>query len=265
MRRALVTGGGTGIGRGIALALARRGYSVAIAGRRADRLAAAVSEIAAGGGQAVALPIDLSQPQAADDLVERTRHALGGSLDVLVNNAGVMLPGRLERLAPQALQQVMHVNLIAPILLTQAALSQLTASRGSVVFVASRAGLLPLPFAALYSASKAGLQAFGAALRYELEERGVHLLLAFPPATATAMTRALTAPAWAALSAAAPLRIGEQIVAALGRRESERHWLDYQTPLIWLHRLWPGLVHRLLRSQRAQFAALMNAGDKEDS
>lgn len=260
MHNALITGGGTGIGRGIALALAQRGYAVALAGRRADVLAATAAEITTNGGHAVSLPIDLAQPQAVPELIERTHAALRGQLQVLVNNAGVMLPGRLDAHSPGALQQALQVNLAAPLLLTQAALPALKANRGSVVLVASQAALLPLPFAAFYSASKAGLQTLGAALRYELEIAGVHLLVAYPPATATAMTEALTLPAGAARQwRAGPLRIGAQIVAALERRQPERHWLDYQTPLIWLYKLWPGLVHRLLRSQLDLFAKLMNA------
>ncbi len=255
--RVSVTGGGTGIGRGIALALARRGWELALAGRRPGPLEAAVQAVRAGGGRAAALPTDLAQPGACPGLVERARQALGGELDLLVNNAGVMLPGPLESLSPAALQQAVQVNLAAPMLLAQAALPDLSARRGGLVLVASQAALLPLPYAALYSATKAGLHALGAALQCELAGRGVRVLVAYPPATATAMTRALGAPPWAGRLLADPQRIGEQIVAALERGRPERHWLDFQAPLIWLYRAWPGLARRLLCTQLARMQVLM--------
>jgi short-subunit dehydrogenase len=268
-KRALVTGGGTGIGRGIALALARRGFVLGLAGRRTDVLASTAAEITASGGEATALPVDLAEPQAGIELIERARFALDGRLDLLVNNAGVMLPGRFEHFSPQLLQQSLQVNLAAPMLLTQAALPDLKAARGSLILISSQVALLPLPYTAFYSASKAALRSFGAALRYELEESGIHLLLAYPPATDTAMTRSLTPPRLPVNSrswrwGADPLRIGEQIVVAMERGQAERHWLDYQAPLIWLYKLWPGLVHRLLRSQLARFNLLMNAAPPEE-
>lgn len=262
--RALVTGGGTGIGRGIALALARRGWSVALAGRRPAPLEAVAGELTAAGSPAAALPTDLAQPGACLELVERARLALGGQLDLLVNNAGVMLPGRLDNHSPADVQQAAQLNLAAPLLLTQAALPDLRARRGSLILVASQAALLPLPYAAVYSATKAGLSSFGAALRYELSESGVRLLVAFPPSTATAMTSTLSAPRWSKRLLADPLRIGEQIVAALESGKSERHWLDLQAPLIWLYPFMPGLVRRLLHSQLAHFQTLMNGAQPED-
>src|SRR5262245_27289538 len=122
LQRALITGGGTGIGRGLALALVRRGCAVALAGRRADVLASTASAINMTGGRAVALPIDLSEPLVAANLVEQTREALDGPLDVLVNNAGVMAPGRFETLTPEFIQQAVNVNLTVAMTLTRAAL-----------------------------------------------------------------------------------------------------------------------------------------------
>jgi len=271
MQRALVTGGGTGIGRGIALALSQRGWAVALAGRRLAPLADVVKEIEVNGGRAAALTVDLAQVEACLNLVERARQALEGELDGLVNNAGVMLPGRLERLAAADLQQAVQVNLTAPLLLTRAALPDLSASQrrtgrpGRVALVASQAARMALPYAAVYSATKAGLYGLGEALRFELEEAGVHLLTANPPAVETAMTAALTRPALPPIlaglgRAADPLQIGEQIAAALERCQAELNWVDAQTALIWLYQIWPWAGRRLLRSQLGLFRGLMNAG-----
>lgn len=275
MRRALVTGGGTGIGRGIALALARRGWAVALAGRRTEALEGVVKEIEAKGGRAFALAVDLAQAEACQVLVEQAHQALGGALDGLINNAGVMLPGRLERLAAADLQQAVQVNLTAPLLLTRAALPDLAGSQrrwgkpGRVALIASQAARMPLPYAAVYSATKAGLCGLGEALRYELGEIGVSLLTANPPAVETAMTAALRRPtlpqALQGLGRAAdPLRIGEQITSALERGQAELNWVDAQSALIWLYQIWPWAGRRLLGSQLRLFRELMNAGPPDE-
>src|SRR5262245_2739592 len=89
---ALVTGASSGIGRATALELAREGASVALVGRREDRLTGLAAEIAQAGGRALAVPADITTPQAAAEAVERTVQGLG-RLDILVNNAGLMLLG----------------------------------------------------------------------------------------------------------------------------------------------------------------------------
>lgn len=263
-RTALVTGGGTGIGRGIALALARRGVAVALAGRRQARLEAVAAEVRSLGGRAFALPTDLSASSERRALLGRV-HDVAGPLDILVNNAGVLAGGDLLHLTPDQIERAVAVNLSAPIELTGLALPELARRRGTVVLVASGAGVVPLPASSVYAATKAGVRAFGESLRYELGPLGVRLLVAYPPPTDTAMTRGMArAGGVPFFPRSRPEDVGERIVRTLwrgrrGARAQELHFPSGERALHLLYRLAPGLVRLLLATQRERFARIMLA------
>jgi len=256
---ALVTGGGSGIGRGIALALARRGVALALVGRRPAPLTAVVNAATALGVRAVALPADLAVPGERDALLERARAALGPPT-LLVHAAGLLAGGDLADLDLTTIDRAIATNLAAPIALTRAALPDLLATRGAVILVASLTAEVPFPAATLYSATKAGIAAFGEALRHEIGPRGVRVLLAYPPATATAMTRGMAHAAGVpGYRLADPDAVGEAIVVALlaGRRTWRGGAGDRALALA--HRLAPAFTRPLLRSQRARFRRMMTA------
>ena len=262
-RVALVTGGGTGIGRGVALALARRGIQVALAGRRPEPLADAARELAAAGGRAVALPADLRQPAERAALLDRVQAQLG-PLDILVNNAGVLVGGPLDTLAGTDVEDMVAVNLAAPIDLVRLALPDLRTRRGSLVLVASVMGRVPMPAGTVYGATKAGLIAFGAALRYELDAHGVRLLLVYPPSVDTAMVRGMArAAGWPGHMLDTPARAGERIVSALAAGRQELAWGRGERALMALERVAPGLVRAVFRRQRDRFTRMMLAPREE--
>lgn len=154
-------------------------------------------------------------------------------------------------------------NLVAPIELTRLFLPDLTAQQGRVVLIGSTTSFVPLPSLSLYSATKAGLHHFGTALRHELKPIGVQVLLAYPPATATAMTATMAART-AAISKrtpplAAPEQIGEKIVQALAACKRECVWWSGEHLLRLLYRLSPRLIDRLLFSQRQLFGRTSGA------
>src|SRR5215472_10793675 len=120
---ALITGGGTGIGRAIALAFAREGASVAIAGRRLEKLKEVTSEIAKSGGQAIALECDVTRAQDAERAVSSTS-AKFGKLNVLVNNAGTLSVSTVANIAEEDWDRVMTVNVKGPFLMSRAALKE---------------------------------------------------------------------------------------------------------------------------------------------
>ncbi|HEX8230808.1 MAG TPA: SDR family NAD(P)-dependent oxidoreductase [Chloroflexia bacterium] len=255
---ALVTGGGSGIGRGIALALGKRGVDVAIAGRRLDLLEQVAREVSSRGGRAVPFQVDLTEEAGRATLVSRVLEEFG-RLDVLVNNAGVMQRGGLLSKSAGEVSAAVATNLLAPIELTRQALSELARRRGAVIIVASGVSHVPLPYASLYSATKGGVSAFGEALRYELGPLGVRLLLVYPSGTDTDMVRGM---AQAAGVSGFPLagaeKVGEQIVASLARGKQEVHMGLEARLMPLLYRISPRLVRALYRSQRALFERMMS-------
>ncbi|HZU84723.1 MAG TPA: SDR family NAD(P)-dependent oxidoreductase [Polyangiaceae bacterium] len=183
-RVALVTGASSGIGLAVARAVVARGGRAGLVARSRDKLAAAVREL--GTDRAEAFPVDVTDRDALAGL-PRAVVARFGRLDVVVNNAGVNHRGDVRRRSAGELAEILDTNLVAPVLLTHAALAHLPPG-GVVVNVASLAGKVPVPHEAAYSGSKAGLRAFARALRFELadEGRGVRVCTVCPGPVDTA-------------------------------------------------------------------------------
>lgn len=188
-KRILVTGGSSGIGREIARGLLRRGAQVVISGRRQALLDEAVADLAGTSATVSAVAADLSTAEGRQRTLAAAVERLGG-LDVLVNNAGGVRAGRLERCTEDEILAMIAVDLTAPILLTRAALPALRRSGdAAVVNITSGIALIGVPFYATYAAVKAGLAHFGEALRRELKGEGVHVMTAYPTGTDTPMMR----------------------------------------------------------------------------
>jgi len=186
-KRILITGGSSGIGFALAADLATKGARLLISGRRPEALAAAMERLKPIGASVHSVTADVSTDAGRAKTLAAARDGLGG-LDVLINNAGGVRAGRLEETTEAEIRAMVEVDLIAPILLTRAALPQLRQSGdGLVVNVASGIALIGLPFYTTYAATKAGLARFGEALRRELKGEGIHVLTAYPGATETPM------------------------------------------------------------------------------
>jgi short-subunit dehydrogenase len=173
---AIVTGASSGIGLAVARALVVRGARVALVARTRQKLEALVREL--GEGRAASFPLDVADAarlmRLPHQVVERF-----GRLDFLVNNAGVNHRGPVAERTEAELQAILDTNLIAPVLLSQAALEHLGPG-AAIVNVASLAGKVPVPDEATYSATKAGLRAFSRALAIELRARGIHVAAVCP-------------------------------------------------------------------------------------
>ncbi|XOB97670.1 3-oxoacyl-[acyl-carrier-protein] reductase [Deinococcota bacterium DY0809b] len=175
MKHALVTGSSRGIGRAIALELARRGFALAVHYARGE---AAAREVAAeaerlGAPKVAVLGADLSRKEAAAELVARTHTELGG-LDVLVNNAGITRDGLLIRMKDDDWDAVLETNLSAVFRLTREAVKRMMKARwGRIVNVASVVGLMGNPGQANYVAAKAGLIGFTKTIAKEYGGRGI--------------------------------------------------------------------------------------------
>ncbi|MFE5207650.1 SDR family NAD(P)-dependent oxidoreductase [Streptomyces sp. NPDC056600] len=167
----VVTGGGTGIGRATALAFAELGAStVIITGRRPERLA----EVAALHPAVVPVTADVTLAAGADAVAEAVQ-ARGGTLDVLVHNAGVFRFSPLDALDADVVREVLDINLTGPLLLTGRLLPLLRSPGGSIVLVSSRAGHNPSPGGSVYAASKAAVHSLTRSWAAELAPRGIRV------------------------------------------------------------------------------------------
>ncbi len=187
-RHILITGAGTGIGRDAALALAQRGHQV-VAATYSELQAAALREECQAKGVAMRV-IKLDITSVAD------RAQLPPlALDVLINNAGVGESGSLAEVSVDRIRQAFEVNVFATLELTQLALRGMIARRsGTVLFVSSIAGRIPMPFLMPYAMTKFALSAAGAGLRAELDQLrcNVHVALIEPGAIHTGFNQAMT-------------------------------------------------------------------------
>jgi len=177
-RTALITGGGSGIGRAVAVALAEQGMDVLVVGRRPDPLAATAS-LHTGIRHRVG---DVTEAADIDGIVDAVTSELG-RIDVLVNNAGMGLPARLGQIETAAAWQMWAINVLGPTLLAQASLPHLLESRGSIINVSSTFGTKPAPRISQYGACKAALEHLTRSWALELAEQGVRVNAVAPGPT----------------------------------------------------------------------------------
>ena len=193
-RVALVTGASSGIGEATAVALAEAGAAVAIGARRRDRLEGLAERLTATGAKVATLDLDVTEEASCRDAVARTRSELGG-LDVLVNNAGVMLLGTIVGADPEDWRRMLDTNVLGLMYMTHAAIDGMVEQgSGDVVNVSSVAGRVARRGSGVYNASKWAVNAFSESLRQEVTGRGVRIGLVEPGAVATELTDHITQP-----------------------------------------------------------------------
>jgi short-subunit dehydrogenase len=175
---AIITGASSGIGAETARALAKEGYRVVLAARRADLLAALAEEIIKSGGQAEAFVVDVGQPEGCDALYSAYPEA-----DVLINNAGFGWWGYAEDMPWDLAANMIAVNITAVAHLCLLYLPGMRARRrGHIINMGSIAGVLPNHGIAMYGASKAFVDAFNTGVYRELRGSGVHISIVMPGA-----------------------------------------------------------------------------------
>ena len=179
-RVALVTGASSGIGDATARALAEAGAKVAIAARRHERLDVLARELGASGAEVFVLAADLAHEEESRRIVVETE-AHFGRLDILVNNAGVMLLSPVDGSNPEDWRRMLELNVLAPMVSSQAALPGMRARGGGhIVSISSTAGRIANPNAAGYSASKFGVVAFSESLRREVYKDNIRVTVIEP-------------------------------------------------------------------------------------
>ena len=172
----IVTGASSGVGEACARQFVQAGGKVVLAARTKTNLDKLAKEL---GDQALAVPCDVAKTGDCETLIQQALDHFG-SIDVLVNNAGYNARGNVEDVRLEQMEQVIEVNLKAPMRLSKLALPHLKKSGGAIINVASLAGRFPLDGEAAYSSSKFGLRAFSLAMAEELADTGVSVSIVSP-------------------------------------------------------------------------------------
>lgn len=169
--RILITGSGTGIGALLAHELARQGAEVIVTARRQAAADEVANAIIAAGHSAHAMTLDVNQTDQLPEFKQQL-HDIAGPIDMLVNNAGIVVGGNFEEVPLADHLAIMNTNTLAPIAMTHLFMDDLAASkRGHIINVVSASAFLGLPWGSSYSASKWALLGFGESLRQEFQER----------------------------------------------------------------------------------------------
>lgn len=193
---ALVTGASSGIGAAAALALAGAGAKVALAARRAERLADLVQRIETAGGTALALTADMAIEDQALRAVEETVARLD-RIDILINSAGIMQTGGIETADLAEYRRVIEINLMGTVYTSRAAVPHMLAQGGGdIVTISSLAGRKGGPQTSAYSASKHAVNAMTDAMRQELGDRNIRVMILMPGATRTEVAEGISDPNW---------------------------------------------------------------------
>ena len=248
--RALVTGASSGIGRDIALELARGGADVLLVARRRERLEGLAAEVRQLGRTAECVAGDITDAALRDELLQ---HIVGrwNALDILVNNAGIGAIGPFSAADPERLRRVMEVNFFAPVELTRAALPLLRRGRHPIIVnVASVLGHRAVPKKSEYCASKFALHGFSDALRAELVREHIDVLLVSPSTTDTEFFDSVIDKKgnlpWLRLGRAPSRRVARATVRAIERGRQEIILTPGGKLLVWLDRLSPPIINRLV-------------------
>ena len=179
-RVAIVTGASSGIGEATAHCLAKAGFSVVLAARRADLLDSIVEDINAQGGKALSVPTDLSDAEQTSALVQAALDAFG-RVDVLVNNAGYGPPYALEQMDRRAMRHVFDVNLLSGMqLIAELTPTMREQGGGRIINISSLSRYVGAPLAAAYAATKGGMEALTACMRLELSPWNIEFSVIVP-------------------------------------------------------------------------------------
>lgn len=215
-KAAFVTGAGTGIGRAIALAMAREGASIALAARRRELLEGVAREIAATGGAAFAVECDVTEPASVEAALPAAE-ARFGHINVIVNNAGAAVVADAEKTSDEDWQRILDVNLTGTFLVSRAALAFLRrAGGGAIVNIGSVLGLVARRERAAYCAAKGGVTLLTKAMALDHAHENIRVNCICPSIVETPLGAASLAGAGGDLAEARRIRVREIPMGRLG-------------------------------------------------
>lgn len=247
-----ITGASAGIGRAVAVRLARDGASLAICARRGDRLAQVAAEIEASGGHALPFVGDVTN---AGDMVELVRLTLDSyqRLDVMICNAGFGVAGAIDVMPPEQMRKLLDVNFLGTYYAARAALPVFRRQgRGHLVIVSSIVGKRGMPYMGGYSATKFAQVGLAESLRSELAGADIHVTVVFPVSTETEFFDVMSHETGADVQrSAGPSQSAEQvanaIAKAIDRPRPEVYPYAKSRGLVWLNAFAPGLCDRFVK------------------
>ena len=244
--RVLITGGGSGIGRALAIEVGRSGARVAICGRRPEALLE-TARLMPLPDDVVTIPADLTDAAGRAGVIARLASGWG-ALDVLVNNAGIVEGGAHEELDDEATARMLATNVLGPMALTRAAFPLLKASGSArVVNIGSVFGDIAYPQFAAYSASKFALRGFSSALAREWHAHGIAVTYAAPRATRTSAASAFSALiAKGGMTLDDPETVARRIWTAVRSGRPRVYPTGPERLFILIQNLFPSLVDRAL-------------------
>jgi 3-oxoacyl-[acyl-carrier protein] reductase len=251
-----ITGASAGIGLACATRLARAGASVALSGRRGDRLDAAVADITRDGGRAIAVAGDVTREEHNQQLVDRAL-AEFGRLDVMIANAGAGYHGTLEETPPDVVRRLMEVNFVGTYLAARAAIPVFKRQHsGHLIVMSSIVGRRGVAGTSAYGATKAAQLGFAEALRTELLGTGIHVSVVFPVSTRTEFHDAMRRDYGHAVSGLGPKQdaddVARAVESALLKPRPEIYPYARSRALAVIGVLAPGFTDRLVRKYGRQ-------------
>jgi len=259
-RKALLTGATGGLGRATAKALAARGATLVLSGRKAEALEALAAELLGEGHRVI--PSDLAEPGAAEKLA-----AEAGPVDVLVANAGLPGTGRLPAYTSERLEGTLRVNLEAPMHLARAVEpAMLEKGSGHMVFIASLSGKSATPLSSVYNATKFGLRGFALGLRTDLDPVGIGVSIVSPGTIREAgMYADSGADPIPGLGTGSPQQVADAVVKAIEQNKVEISVAPVQQRLLAHFALaTPGLSTKIASGDAGQKAAAAVAEGQTD-
>jgi short-subunit dehydrogenase len=243
-KRVLITGASRGIGRAVALALLRAGARVFLTARSEDSFRFLEEEKYGTGGCAHAGRLDLADASSIREGVEAAYRFLGG-IDILVNNAGITSQNFVADQDPKQAAREVEVNYLGMYRVTRSVLPRMLESgSGTIVNIASTIGKVPSPTQANYCATKAAVIAFSEALRGEVEDRGIRVMVFIPGHTKTDMVQGIQ------LDAPQSMTVDEvagHFLRALRGRRAEYICGGMNEGIIRMHRLFPEAARRIMK------------------
>ncbi len=180
----IITGGSSGIGRALAFEFGNRGSKLLITGRNKEELDKTIGELKDAGIQAIGFQADVSKEEDNEKMAQAAI-SVYGTIDVLINNAGISMRALFEEVDLDVVKKVMDINFYGVLYATKYCLPEIKRNKGSVIGISSIAGFRGLPGRTGYSASKFALNGFLEVLRTELLKTGVHVLTACPGFTSS--------------------------------------------------------------------------------